>query len=55
MPRTTRLIIKDETAVYNVMSRKALDGFPLGDVEPRLNTLCCSSKLNWAGSSSTKN
>jgi len=33
MPRTTRLIIKDETAVYHVMSRTALDGFPLGDVE----------------------
>ncbi len=33
MPRTTRLIIKDETAVYHVMSRTALDGFPLGDIE----------------------
>jgi REP element-mobilizing transposase RayT len=33
MPRTTRLIINDETAVYHVMSRSALDGFPLGDVE----------------------
>ncbi len=33
MPRTQRLIIKDETAVYHVMSRTALDGFPLGDVE----------------------
>ena len=33
MPRTTRLIIKDETAVYHVMSRTTLDGFPLGDVE----------------------
>ena len=33
MPRTTRLIINDETAVYHVMSRTALDGFPLGDVE----------------------
>ena len=39
MPRTTRLIIKDETAVYHVMSRTALDGFPLGDVEPQLNSL----------------
>ena len=33
MPRTTRLIINDETAVYHVMYRTALDGFPLGDVE----------------------
>ncbi|MCP4262269.1 MAG: hypothetical protein GY774_32920 [Planctomycetes bacterium] len=33
MPRTQRLIIKDETAVYHVMSRTALDGFPLGNVE----------------------
>jgi len=33
MPRTTRLIINDETAVYHVMTRTALDGFPLGDVE----------------------
>jgi hypothetical protein len=33
MPRTTRLIINDEIAVYHVMSRTALDGFPLGDIE----------------------
>ncbi len=33
MPRTQRLKINDETAVYHVMSRTALDGFPLGDVE----------------------
>jgi len=33
MPRTQRLIIEDETAVYHVMSRTALDGFPLGDIE----------------------
>jgi REP element-mobilizing transposase RayT len=33
MPRTTRLIINDEAAVYHVMSRTALDGFPLGDIE----------------------
>jgi len=33
MPRTPRLIIDDETAVYHVMSRTALDGFPLGDIE----------------------
>jgi hypothetical protein len=33
MPRTRRLIINDETAVYHVMSRTALDGFPLKDIE----------------------
>ena len=33
MPRTQRLIINDETAVYHVMSRTALSGFPLEDVE----------------------
>jgi len=31
MPRTTRLIINDETVVYHVMSRTALDGFPMDD------------------------
>jgi hypothetical protein len=33
MPRTQRMKISDETAVYHVMSRTALDGFPLGDIE----------------------
>ena len=33
MPRTPRMVIRDETAVYHVMSRTALDGFPLGDIE----------------------
>jgi hypothetical protein len=33
MPRTSRMIISDEKAVYHVMSRTALDGFPLQDVE----------------------
>ena len=33
MPRTSRLIIPDEKAVYHVMSRTALDGFPLQDIE----------------------
>jgi putative transposase len=33
MPRTQRLKISDETSVYHVMSRTALDGFPLGDIE----------------------
>ena len=33
MPRIARIIIKDEPAVYHVMSRTALDGFVLEDVE----------------------
>ena len=33
MPRIPRMVIKDETTVYHVMSRTALDGFPLGDIE----------------------
>ena len=33
MPRTARMIVPDEQAVYHVMSRTALDGFPIGDVE----------------------
>ena len=32
MPRTSRMIIADEKAIYHVMSRTALDGFPLKDV-----------------------
>jgi len=33
MPRTRRMIIDDQSTVYHVMSRTALDGFPLGDIE----------------------
>jgi len=33
MPRIARLIVKGEPAVYHVISRVALDGFVLGDVE----------------------
>jgi len=33
MPRTPRLLRSDEPSVYHVISRTALDGFPLGDVE----------------------
>jgi REP element-mobilizing transposase RayT len=33
MPRIRRLLIKGEQAVYHVISRTALDGYPLGDVE----------------------
>jgi len=29
MPRIPRMVIDDETTVYHVMSRTALDGFPL--------------------------
>jgi hypothetical protein len=32
-PRTSRMIVPNEKAVYHVMSRTALDGFPLADVE----------------------
>jgi hypothetical protein len=33
MPRIARLKVKGEPPVYHVMSRTALDGFVLGDVE----------------------
>jgi len=33
MPRTQRMIIDEQSTVYHVMSRTALDGFPLSDVE----------------------
>ncbi|WP_027183068.1 transposase [Desulfovibrio inopinatus] len=33
MPRSARLLLDDRPAVYHVMSRTALDGFPFGDVE----------------------
>jgi len=33
MPRTSRMIIADQKAVYHIISRTALDGFPLKDVE----------------------
>ena len=33
MPRTSRLIVANEKAVYHVMSRTALDGFPIKDAE----------------------
>ena len=29
MPRISRMIIQNQTAIYHVMSRTALDGFPL--------------------------
>ena len=33
MPRIARMVIDGEQAVYHVMSRTALDGFPFGEVE----------------------
>ena len=33
MPKTSRTIIAGKKAIYHVMSRTALDGFPLKDVE----------------------
>ena len=33
MPRTSRLIVSNQKAVYHVMSRTALDGFPMHDFE----------------------
>ncbi len=33
MPRIARLVVKGEPAVYHVVTRTALDGFVLGDVE----------------------
>jgi len=33
MPRIARMVIDGEQAVYHVMSRTALDGFPFGDME----------------------
>jgi len=33
MPRSARMLIKDEPAIYHTMSRTALDGFVLGDQE----------------------
>jgi putative transposase len=33
MPRIARLVARGEPAVYYVISRTALDGFVLGDIE----------------------
>jgi hypothetical protein len=46
MPRIPRMVKNDETTAYHVMSRTALDGFPLGDIEPQLNPLRSSSAKN---------
>ena len=33
MPRIAKMIIKDDPAVYHIISRTALDGLVIGDVE----------------------
>ena len=33
MPRIARIKVKGEETVYHIMSRSALDGFAMGDVE----------------------
>ena len=50
MPRIARMKIKGEPAVYHVMSRTALDGFVLGDVEKDflLNLIRRLSRLYFA-------
>ena len=35
MPRVSRMIVQNQTAVYHVMSRTALDGFQLEAFEKR--------------------
>lgn len=37
MPRNARMIIKDEPAIYHIISRTALDGLMIGDVENELS------------------
>ncbi|MBL7203383.1 MAG: hypothetical protein ISS63_03485 [Desulfobacteraceae bacterium] len=50
MPRIARLIVKEEPAVYHVMSRAALDGYVMGDVEKEvlLNLIIRLSKVYFA-------
>jgi REP element-mobilizing transposase RayT len=47
MPRIARLLIDSESTLYHVMSRTALDGFPMGDKEKEylLNHIKRYSKL----------
>ena len=33
MPRIARMIVKGENIVYHVISRTALDGYVIGDIE----------------------
>ena len=46
MPRIARMIVKDESAVYHVISRTALDGFVLGDVEKEYLLKLLTRQLN---------
>jgi len=50
MPRIARLIVKGEPTVYHVISRTALDGFVLGDIEKEyfLNLIRRLSKVYFA-------
>jgi len=50
MPRIARLIVKKEEAVYHIMSRTALDGYVMGDVEKDflLNLIKRLSKVYFA-------
>ena len=36
MPRIARLIVKEEPAVYHVISRTALDSYAMGNVEEEI-------------------
>jgi hypothetical protein len=47
MPRIQRMIVEDQSTVYHVMFRTALDGFPLGDIEKdfMLDLIRCYSAL----------
>jgi len=55
MPRIARMVIDDAATVYHVMSRTALDGFPLKDVEKnfmldlikKLSSLYCAEILGF--------
>lgn len=33
MPRIARMLVKDQEAVYHIISRTALDGFVMGETE----------------------
>jgi len=50
MPRIARLIVKGEPAVYHIISRTALDGYVLGDIEKDylLNLIKRLSKIYFA-------
>ncbi len=33
MPRVARLLVQDENSIYHIISRSALDNYPIGDYE----------------------